>query len=248
MDKARHAAEISKRLKKLYPDAHVELDYSNAFELMIASILAAQNTDVNINRLTPVLFRKYRSPQDYLSVPPSELEQDIHKSGFFRQKTKSIQAVCKRLVEDYGGELPRTMAEFITLPGIGRKTANVVLGNAFGVPGITVDTHFGRLVRRFGWTAEEDPVKVEHAIGALIPRKDWTMLSHWVIFHGRRVCHARKPACGACVLVRDCPSFGAGPTEFETAAKLVKGPEAPHLIDLAERVANGYKPGRGGAA
>ena len=206
-DKKSHVAEISKRLKKLYPDAHVELDYANAFELMIASILAAQNTDVNINRLTPELFRKYRKPADYLSVPPSELEQDIHKSGFFRQKTKSIQAVCKMLIENFGGELPKTMAEFLTLPGIGRKTANVVLGNALGVvEGIVVDTHNIRLAARLGLSEQKTAEKIERDLMAIVPKKDWVMFSHWITWHGRRVCKAKLPRCAECVLNDICPS------------------------------------------
>ena len=207
VDKARHAAEISKRLKKLYPDAHVELDYSNAFELMIASILAAQNTDVNINRLTPVLFRKYRRPADYLAVAPSELEQDIHKSGFFRQKTKAIQAVCKMLIENFGGELPRTMAEFIMLPGIGRKTANVVLGNALGVvEGIVVDTHNIRLANRLGLSEQKLADKIERDLMEIVPKKEWVIFSHWITWHGRRVCKAKSPKCAECVLNDICPS------------------------------------------
>jgi endonuclease-3 len=206
-DKKAHVAEISRRLKKLYPDAHVELDYSNAFELMIASILAAQNTDVNINKLTPMLFRKYRGPEDYLKVPPSELEQDIHKSGFFRQKTKSIQAVSKRLVEDFGGELPRTMDEMLSLPGIGRKTANVVLGNALGVvEGIVVDTHNIRLAGRLGLSEQKTADKIERDLMEIVPKKDWVMFSHWITWHGRRVCHARSPKCAECVLNDICPS------------------------------------------
>jgi endonuclease-3 len=206
-DKKAHVAEISRRLKKLYPDAHVELDYSNAFELMIASILAAQNTDVNINKLTPMLFRKYRGPEDYLKVPPSELEQDIHKSGFFRQKTKSIQAVSKRLVEDFGGELPRTMDEMLSLPGIGRKTANVVLGNALGVvEGIVVDTHNIRLAGRLGLSEQKTADKIERDLMEIVPKKDWVMFSHWITWHGRRVCHARSPKCAECVLNDICPA------------------------------------------
>ncbi len=206
-DKQQHAAEIGKRLKKLYPDAHVELDYSNAFELMIASILAAQNTDVNINRLTPGLFRKYRTPQDYLDVAPEELERDIHKSGFFRQKTKSIQAVCQRLIDDYGGELPRTMAEFVALPGIGRKTANVVLGIALGVvEGIVVDTHNIRLSARLGLSEQKTADKIERDLMEIVPKKDWVLFSHWITWHGRRVCKARSPRCAECVLNDICPS------------------------------------------
>jgi endonuclease-3 len=206
-DRVQQTAEISRRLRKLYPDAHVELDHSNAFELMIASILAAQNTDVNINRLTPILFRKYRGPADYLKVPAAELEQDIHKSGFFRQKTKAIQAICKRLVEDFGGEVPRTMKEMLSLPGIGRKTANVVLGNALGVvEGIVVDTHNIRLAGRLGLSDQKTADKIEADLMQFVPKKDWVMFSHWITWHGRRVCKARSPRCAECVLNDICPS------------------------------------------
>src|SRR3954451_16958486 len=157
----------------------------------------------------------------------------IKPTGFFRNKTDSLIKLGQALVERFDGEVPRTLDELVTLPGIGRKTANVILGNAYDVPGITVDTHFSRLVQRWRWTTETDPVKIEHAVGALIERCDWTMLSHRVIFHGRRVCHARKPACGACPLARDCPSYGTGPTGFEEAAKLVKGVEKDHILALA---------------
>lgn len=239
---------MTRALAEAFPDAHCELDFTNPLELAVATILSAQSTDVRVNMTTPALFARYRTAADYAGADRVELEEMIRSTGFYRNKTTSLIGLGAALVERFGGEVPNRLEDLITLPGIGRKTANVILGNAFGIPGITVDTHFGRLVRRFGWTEEEDPVKVEQAIGALIPKKDWTMLSHWVIFHGRRVCHARKPACGACVLAKDCPSFGAGPTEFEVAAKLVKGGEAEHLLDLAERTRNGYKPGRGGAA
>ncbi|WP_291416639.1 endonuclease III [Actinophytocola sp.] len=238
---------MTRVLAEAFPDAHCELDFTNPLELAVATILSAQSTDVRVNLTTPALFGRYRTAADYAGADRTELEEMIRSTGFYRNKTTSLIGLGTALVERFDGEVPNRLDDLVTLPGIGRKTANVILGNAFGIPGITVDTHFGRLVRRFGWTEEEDPVKVEHAIGALIPRKDWTMLSHWVIFHGRRVCHARKPACGACVLAKDCPSFGAGPTEFEVAAKLVKGEEAEHLVDLAERTRNGYKPGRGGA-
>jgi endonuclease-3 len=235
---------MTRVLAEAFPDAHCELDFTNPLELTVATILSAQSTDVRVNLTTPALFKRYPTAEDYAGADRLELEELIRPTGFFRNKTTSLIGLGTALVERFDGEVPNTLEDLVTLPGIGRKTANVVLGNAFGIPGITVDTHFGRLVRRWEWTDEEDPVKVEHAIGALVPRKDWTMLSHWVIFHGRRVCHARKPACGTCVLAKDCPSYGAGPTEPELAAKLVKGEEAPHLIDLAERVRNGYKPGR----
>ncbi len=234
---------MTRALAEGYPDAHCELDFTNPLELAVATILSAQSTDVRINLTTPALFAKYRTAADYAGADRAELEEMIKPTGFFRNKANSLIGLGAALVERYGGEVPNKLEDLVTLPGIGRKTANVILGNAFGIPGITVDTHFGRLVRRFKWTDEEDPVKVEHAIGKLIPRKDWTMLSHWVIFHGRRVCHARKPACGACLLFRDCPSYGAGPTDPVASAKLVKGVEAEHLIDLAERTRNGYKPG-----
>ncbi|MCP2300982.1 endonuclease III [Actinokineospora globicatena] len=235
---------MTRALAEGYPDAHCELDFTNPLELSVATILSAQCTDVRVNLTTPALFARYRTAADYASADRTELEEYIRPTGFYRNKTTSLIGLGAALVEKHGGEVPGNLDDLVKLPGIGRKTANVVLGNAFDVPGITVDTHFGRLVRRWKWTDEEDPVKVEHAIGALVPRKDWTMLSHWVIFHGRRVCHARKPACGACLLYRDCPSFGEGPTEPDQAAKLVKGPEAPHLITLAERTREGYRPGK----
>ncbi|SDD85088.1 endonuclease III [Actinokineospora iranica] len=235
---------MTRALAEGYPDAHCELDFTTPLELAVATILSAQCTDKRVNETTPALFARYRTAADYASADRVELEELIRPTGFYRNKTTSLIGLGAALVEKHGGEVPKTLVELVALPGIGRKTANVILGNAFGVPGITVDTHFGRLVRRWRWTEEEDPVKVEHAVGALVPRKDWTMLSHWVIFHGRRVCHARKPACGACLLYRDCPSFGIGPTEPEQAAKLVKGAEADHLIALAERTRDGYRPGK----
>ncbi|HEX6352348.1 endonuclease III [Actinophytocola sp.] len=235
---------MTRVLAEAFPDAHCELDFTNPLELAVATILSAQSTDARVNLTTPALFKRYRTAADYAGADRMELEELIRPTGFFRNKTSSLIGLGTALVERFGGEVPNKLEDLVTLPGVGRKTANVILGNAFGVPGITVDTHFGRLVRRWEWTKEDDPVKVEHEIGDLIPKKDWTMLSHWVIFHGRRVCHSRKPACGACVLAKDCPSFGTGPVEFELAAKLVKGPEAPQLLDLAEKVRNGYKPGR----
>ncbi|HET9143853.1 endonuclease III [Actinophytocola sp.] len=234
---------MTRALAEAYPDAHCELDFTNPLELAVATILSAQSTDVRVNLTTPAVFARYRTAADYAGADRSTLEELIKPTGFYRNKTTSLIGLGAALVERYGGEVPNKLDDLVTLPGIGRKTANVILGNAFGVPGITVDTHFGRLTRRWQWTAEEDPVKVEHEIGRLVPRKDWTMLSHWVIFHGRRVCHARKPACGACLLFRDCPSYGTGPTDPEAAAKLVKGVEAEGLIDLAERTRGGYRPG-----
>ncbi|MCP3799862.1 endonuclease III [Allokutzneria sp. A3M-2-11 16] len=219
-------------LEVAFPDAHCELDFTTPLDLAVAVILSAQCTDKRVNEVTPALFARYRTAADYAGADRTELEELIRPTGFFRNKATSIMGLGAALVQRHGGEVPGKLKDLVTLPGVGRKTANVILGEAFGVPGITVDTHFGRLVRRWGWTELEDPVKVEHAIGELIPRKDWTMLSHRVIFHGRRVCHARKPACGACALARDCPSFGAGPTTLAEAAKLVRGPETDHLLSL----------------
>ncbi|HEY3716570.1 MAG TPA: endonuclease III [Jatrophihabitantaceae bacterium] len=221
----RRARRINRELGELYPDAHTELDFTTPLELSVATILSAQSTDKLVNTVTPTLFAKYRSAADYAGADRAELEDLVHATGFFRNKTNSIMKLGQALVERFDGEVPHTLDELVTLPGFGRKTANVVLGNAFDVPGITVDTHFGRLARRWHWTDSTDPVKVEHEVGALIPKKDWTILSHRVIWHGRRVCHARKPACGACAIARLCPSYGEGPTDPVVAAKLVKTPE-----------------------
>ncbi|MET9318385.1 endonuclease III [Kribbella sp. NPDC003505] len=220
----RRARKMHKVLTETYPDAHCELDFTTPLELLVATILSAQTTDVTVNKVTPALFAKYPTAQAYAEADRDEMEAILKPTGFFRAKTNSVIKLGQALVDDYDGVVPNKLDELVKLPGTGRKTANVVLGNAFGVPGITVDTHFGRLVRRFGWTAEEDPVKVEHIVGDLFPKKDWTMLSHRLIFHGRRRCHAKKPACGACPIAQWCPSYGAGPTDPETAAKLVKTP------------------------
>lgn len=219
---ATRARAIFNALKKTYPDAHCELDFENPLQLAVATILSAQCTDRRVNLVTPALFKKYPTAPAYASAKRSELEALIASTGFFRNKATSIIGLAQKLVTEYGGELPSTLDELVTLPGVGRKTANVILGNAFGVPGITVDTHFGRLVRRFGWSTNTDPVKVEHDIMALFPAKDWTLLSHVIIWHGRRRCHAKKPACGACPIAKHCPAFGEGPTDPEIAAKLVK--------------------------
>src|ERR1700728_2935856 len=229
----RRARRMNRKLAQAFPDAHCELDFTTPLELAVATILSAQSTDKRVNLTTPALFLRYRTALDYAQADREELETLIRPTGFYRNKATSLIGLGQALIERFDGELPNTMDELVTLPGVGRKTANVILGNAFDVPGITVDTHFGRLVRRWGWTTEEDPVKVEHAIGELIERKEWTLLSHRVIFHGRRVCHARKPACGVCVLAKDCPSFGTGPTEPEIAAALVQGPETEHLLAMA---------------
>jgi endonuclease-3 len=228
----RRARKMHKVLEQTHPDAHCELDFRNPLELAVATILSAQCTDKRVNETTPALFARYLTAQDYAAADRAELEEMIRPTGFFRNKTSSLINLGQALVERHDGEVPGRLEDLVALPGIGRKTANVVLGNAFDVPGITVDTHFGRLVRRFGWTAEEDPVKVEFAIAELIPKKDWTMLSHRVIFHGRRVCHSRKPACGACTLASLCPSYGAGPTDFADAVKLLKGPRVDELAAM----------------
>ncbi|WP_232839480.1 MULTISPECIES: endonuclease III [Nocardia] len=228
----RRARRMNRTLARAFPDAHCELDFTTPLELAVATILSAQCTDVRVNMTTPALFARYPDARAYAEANRAEMEEYIRPTGFYRNKTNSLIGLGRALLEHHDGELPHTMDELVKLPGIGRKTANVILGNAFDVPGITVDTHFGRLVRRWQWTDEEDPVKVEHIVGGLIERKEWTLLSHRVIFHGRRVCHARKPACGVCVLAADCPSFGAGPTDPEAAAELVKGPEREHLLGM----------------
>lgn len=218
--------KINRLLAELYPDAHCELDFHNPLELVVATVLSAQCTDKRVNQVTPKLFTRYPTAAEYAAADPDELEAIINSTGFFRAKAKNIIALGRRLAEQYGGEVPANLEDLVTLPGVGRKTANVVLGNAFNIPGLTVDTHFGRLVRRFGWTTEVDPVKVESAIAELIPRKEWTNLSHRLIWHGRRICHSRKPACGVCPLAKLCPAFGEGETDPIKAAKLVKSDEA----------------------
>jgi endonuclease-3 len=220
----RRARRINRVLAETYPDAHCELDFTTPLELVVATVLSAQSTDKRVNEVTPGLFRRYRTAADYAAADRAELEDEIRSTGFFRAKTDSLMKLGGVLVEQHDGEVPKTLAELVALPGVGRKTANVVLGNAFGVPGITVDTHFGRLSRRFGWTTQDDPVKVEHEVGSLVEKSEWTMLSHRLIFHGRRVCHSRKPACGACPVARWCPSYGLGPVDPTVAGALVKSP------------------------
>jgi endonuclease-3 len=208
-------------LHERYPYAHCELDFTNPLELLVATILSAQTTDQRVNLVTPSVFARYPTAAAYAGADRTELETMIQSTGFFRNKADALIKLGGALVESFDGEVPGRLAELVTLPGVGRKTANVVLGNAFGVPGITVDTHFGRLVRRFGWTGETDPVKVEREVGSLFPRRDWTMLSHVLIFHGRRTCHAKKPACGACPVAAWCPSYGIGPTGRDEAMTLL---------------------------
>ncbi|MDQ0985911.1 endonuclease III [Streptomyces sp. V2I9] len=218
----RRARRINRELAEVYPYAHPELDFRNPFELLVATVLSAQTTDLRVNQTTPALFAAYPTPEDMAAAVPEEMEEIIRPTGFFRAKTKSLLGLSAALRDEFGGEVPGRLEDLVELPGVGRKTANVVLGNAFGVPGITVDTHFGRLVRRWKWTDEEDPVKVEAVVAGIFPKSEWTMLSHRVIFHGRRVCHARKPACGACPIAPLCPSYGEGETDPEKARKLLK--------------------------
>ncbi|MEU5210281.1 endonuclease III [Streptomyces sp. NPDC020742] len=218
----RRARRINRELAELYPYAHPELDFTNPFELLVATVLSAQTTDLRVNQTTPRLFAVCPTPEDMAVMPPEELEELIRPTGFFRAKAKSLLGLSAALRDRFGGEVPGRLEDLVTLPGVGRKTANVVLGNAFGVPGITVDTHFGRLARRFGWTDQQDAEKVEADVAAIFPKSDWTMLSHRVVFHGRRVCHSRKPACGACAIAPLCPSYGEGETDPEKARKLLK--------------------------
>lgn len=222
LGRTRRARRMHRALMARYPDARCELDFRTPLELLVATILSAQTTDVRVNTVTPTLFARYPDAAAYAGADRAEMEALLTPTGFFRAKTDSLLKLGARLVEDWGGVVPATLEQLVTLPGVGRKTANVVLGNAFGVPGITVDTHVGRLSRRFGWTTETDPVAVEHELGALFEPRDWTMLSHRVIFHGRRTCHAKRPACGACPVADDCPSYGEGETDPEKAARLVR--------------------------
>ncbi len=218
----RRARKIDRVLAQTYPDARCELDFSNAFELLVVTVLSAQTTDKRVNTVSPALFAAYPDAAALAAADREAVERIIQPTGFFRAKTEAITKLAQTLVERYDGEVPARLEELVKLPGVGRKTANVVLGDAFGVPGITVDTHFGRLARRFGWTEQTDPVKVEHEVGALFPKRDWVMLNHHLIWHGRRMCHARNPACGVCPVARWCPAYGEGPTDPAKAATLVR--------------------------
>jgi endonuclease-3 len=204
----RRARRINEALAVLYPDAHCALHHANPLQLLVATILSAQCTDVRVNMVTPALFARYPDAQAYAKANIAELETMIQSTGFFRNKARNIQACCQMLVEMHGGQVPRTMEELVPLPGVGRKTANVILGNAFGVPGIPVDTHVGRLSRRMGLTEHDDPVKVESDLMNLIPKDEWTMFGHRMIFHGRQVCQSRKPKCAECTLKKICPMIG----------------------------------------
>jgi endonuclease-3 len=230
--RTRRARKLAGLLALEFPDAVCELDFTSPLDLAVATILSAQCTDVRVNLVTPALFSRYREPADYAGADRGELEEMIRTTGFFRNKANSIIGLGREVLERFDGELPGNLDDLVSLPGIGRKTANVVLGNAFGVPGITVDTHLGRLARRWGLSTETDPVKVELELNAMLPPVDWTMFSHRAIYHGRRVCHAKKPACGACFLADLCPAFGTGPVEPAVAATLIAGQERSHLLAM----------------
>lgn len=230
--RTRRARRLAAQLAIEFPNAKCELDFTTPLELAVATILSAQSTDVRVNMVTPALFSRYRSAADYAGADRAELEEMVRSTGFFRNKANSLIGLGRELLERFEGELPGRLDDLVTLPGIGRKTANVVLGHAFGVPGITVDTHLGRLVRRWGLTTETDPVRVELELNAMLPASLWTSFSDQSIYHGRRVCHAKKPACGACFLAELCPSYGTGPVEPQLADKLVVGPERPQLLAL----------------
>ena len=222
MRKKLRAKAIYKILTKTYPNVRCELDYKNPYQLLVATVLSAQCTDKRVNQTTPALFQRYGSIKKMAAADIRELEQLVKSTGFFRAKAKNIKTLSQKILTDFNGQVPDELEKLITLPGVGRKTANVVLGHGFNIPGITVDTHFGRLSRRFGWSDEKDPVKVEFEVGKLIAQKEWTNLSQRLIWHGRRVCHSRKPACGACVLAKLCPSYGLGEVDKIKASRLVK--------------------------
>jgi endonuclease-3 len=221
-EKKVRAKAIYRQLTKSYPNVKCELDYNSAFQLLVATVLSAQCTDKRVNQTTPALFKKYPNPKKMSKADLNDIQRLVKSTGFFRAKAKNIKGLSNKIMEDFDGDVPSNLEDLITLPGVGRKTANVVLGHAFGIPGITVDTHFGRLSRRFGWSKQSNPVKVEFEVGELIPEKEWTNLSQRMIWHGRRVCHSRKPACGACPLAKLCPSYGIGEVDPLKAKRLVK--------------------------
>ena len=221
-EKRRRAKKIYVLLTKSYPNVHCELDFQTPFQLLVATVLSAQCTDKRVNQVTPALYKRFGTPGRMAAGDVLEIEELIHSVGFFHTKARNIKGLSQRLITAYGSKVPASLDELVTLPGVGRKTANVVLGHAFGIPGITVDTHFGRLSRRFGWSTSLDPVKVEYEVGALIPEAEWINLSQRMIWHGRRICHSRKPACGACPLAALCPSFGIGEVDKIKALALVK--------------------------
>jgi endonuclease-3 len=224
-NKRKRARAMYRILSRHYPNVHCELDFKTPFQLLVATVLSAQCTDKRVNKVTPALFRRFKDPKKMAGANIVEIEDLIHSVGFFHTKARNIKSLSEKLMINFESEVPANLDDLVTLPGVGRKTANVVLGHAFGIPGITVDTHFGRLSRRFAWSDSEDPVKVEHEVGLLIPEKEWTNLSQRMIWHGRRICHSRKPACGACPLASMCPSYGIGEVDKIKALALVKSDE-----------------------
>jgi len=216
------AKAIYKILTKTYTNVRCELDYKTPFQLLVATVLSAQCTDKRVNQTTPALFKKYNSIKKMAAADLKDLQRLVKSTGFYRAKAKNIKLLSNKILTDFNGKVPSNIEDLVTLPGVGRKTANVVLGHGFNIPGITVDTHFGRLSRRFGWSDNKDPVKVEFEVRELITQKEWTNLSQRLIWHGRRVCHSRKPACGACVLAKLCPSYGLGEVDKIKASRLVK--------------------------
>lgn len=239
LGRTRRARRINRELAAVYPYVVPELDFANAFELLVVTVLSAQTTDVKVNEISPALFAAYPTPQALAGANPIAVQELVRPTGFFKNKASNIQELSRRMVEDHDGEVPEDLDYLVSLPGVGRKTAFVVLGNAFGRPAITVDTHFGRLARRFGWTRQEDPVKVEEEVGALFEPRDWTNLSHHLIFHGRRICHAKKPACGVCPVAQWCPSYGEGETDPVAATALLKYELAPGREELHRLMLDG---------
>lgn len=223
--KKKRAKAIYRVLSRRYPNVRCELDFNTPYQLLVATVLSAQCTDKRVNSVTPALFERFPNPKMMVAANLRTIESIIKSTGFFRAKARNIKDLSLKILKDFGGKVPSNLDDLVTLPGVGRKTANVVLGHAFDVPGITVDTHFGRLSRRFGWTDERDPVKVEFEVAELIPQVEWTNLSQRMIWHGRRICHSRRPACGACPLAKLCPSYGIGELDPERAALLVKSDE-----------------------
>jgi endonuclease III len=220
--RTRRARWIVRELGVIHPDARCALHFTNPRELLVATILSAQTTDKRVNDITPLLFARYPDAAAYAGADRAELEEMLRPLGFYRNKARALLGLGAALVERHGGAVPGRLEALVALPGVGRKTANVVLGHAFDIPGITVDTHVGRLARRMELTAAQDPETVESDLAKLIPRKQWTIMSDRLIFHGRRVCHSRTPACGACGVRRACPSYGLGPTDPELAQRLVR--------------------------
>jgi endonuclease-3 len=223
--KKARAKAIYRILTKNYPNVRCELVYKNPYQLLVATVLSAQCTDKRVNQTTPALFKKYNSIKKMAAADIKDLQQLVKSTGFYRAKAKNIKNLSQKILTDFNGKVPSNIEDLVTLPGVGRKTANVVLGHGFNIPGITVDTHFGRLSRRFGWSNQTDPVKVEFEVAKLIPQRQWTNLSQRLIWHGRRVCHSRRPACGACVIANLCPSYGVGEVDKVKAKRLVKSEE-----------------------